>query len=127
MEKKKVCIIGAGIGGLSAALRLAHSGFDVTVYEQNNNVGGKVNLIEKDGYRFGTGASLLTMPFVIEELFRDSGEEIDEHLKFVKLDVLCKYHFVNSETIIGYSDTKKVYFNNPLAQHSRTPKLHFRF
>ena len=36
MEKKKVCIIGAGIGGLSAALRLAHSGFDVTVYEQNN-------------------------------------------------------------------------------------------
>ena len=47
MKKKKVCIIGAGIGGLAAALRLAHSGFDVTVYEQNISVGGKVNLINQ--------------------------------------------------------------------------------
>ncbi len=51
---KEVIIIGAGLGGLSAAIRLAKSGFSVTVLEKNENVGGKVNTVEADGYKFDT-------------------------------------------------------------------------
>jgi phytoene dehydrogenase-like protein len=68
MKKKKAGIIGAGIGGLSLAVRLAAMGVDVSVFEQNSTVGGKVNTIEKNGFKFGTGASLLTMPFINEDL-----------------------------------------------------------
>ena len=66
---KKVIVIGAGLGGLSAAIRLAKSGFAVTILEKNENVGGKVNFVEANGYKFDTGASLLTMRHVFEDLF----------------------------------------------------------
>ncbi len=67
---KEIIIIGAGLGGLSAAIRLAKSGFSVTVLEKNETVGGKVNFVEANGYKFDTGASLLTMRHVLEELLR---------------------------------------------------------
>ncbi|MBK6680297.1 MAG: FAD-dependent oxidoreductase [Ignavibacteriales bacterium] len=67
---KKVVVIGAGLGGLSAAIRLAKKGFSVTIVEQNNKTGGKANEINEEGFRFDTGPSLLTMPFVIEELLQ---------------------------------------------------------
>lgn len=67
---KKVVIIGAGVGGLSTAIHLAIKGFDVTIFEQNDFVGGKANKIFKNGYSFDTGPTLLTMPFVLENLFQ---------------------------------------------------------
>ena len=67
--KKKVVVIGSGIGGLSSAAVLAFSGFDVTILEQNEKVGGKANLLEKDGFVFDMGPSLLTLPEWIDEVF----------------------------------------------------------
>jgi phytoene desaturase len=101
---KNVCIIGAGIGGLSAAVYLAKLGFEVDIYENNSTVGGKVNLIEENGFRFGTGASLVTMPFVLSELFNFAGENLDEYLTFDKLKILCKYFFSDGTKINAYSD-----------------------
>ena len=69
--KKKVCVVGAGIGGLTCAVRLAQLDFDVDLYEKNSNIGGKVNQLEENGFRFDTGASLVTMPFVFDKLFED--------------------------------------------------------
>ena len=69
MKPKVVGIIGGGLSSLSAAIRLAHLGFQVKLFEKNENLGGKMNLVQQDGFRFDTGPSLLTMPFVIEELF----------------------------------------------------------
>ena len=62
-------IIGAGLGGLAASCLLAHKGHDVTVLEKNSSPGGKINELSIDGYRFDTGPSLLTMPFILEKLF----------------------------------------------------------
>jgi phytoene desaturase len=107
MKKKRVCIIGAGLGGLSLSVRLAKLGLDVTVFEQAKSIGGKINIIDKQGFRFGTGASLLTMPFVIKELFEYADEDIDNYLKFKKLDILCKYFFPDSTIITAYSNRNK--------------------
>lgn len=88
---KKVIVIGAGLGGLAAAIRLAASGFAVQILEKNQNVGGKVNTVEADGYKFDTGASLLTMPHVLRELFAAANRKIEDYLDLVKLDPICRY------------------------------------
>ncbi len=88
---KKVIIIGAGLGGLSAACRLAKSGFAVTILEKNNSVGGKVNIIESGEYKFDTGASLVTLPHIFEELFEFCGKHLADYLTFQKLDPICRY------------------------------------
>jgi len=86
---KNVIVIGAGIGGLAVACRLARMGFSVTIFEKNDLVGGKVNLIEANGYKFDTGASLLTMKHVLEDLFNFCGKRMD--LEIVELEPICRY------------------------------------
>lgn len=107
MNPKSISIIGSGIGGLSAAIRLAHSGFDVTVYEKNSAPGGKTGSVSVDGFRFDTGPSLLTMPFVIEELFTSAGENLPESLTLNKLTNLCKYFYPDGTVLNAYSDKEK--------------------
>ncbi|KAA0090933.1 phytoene desaturase [Mycolicibacterium sp. P1-18] len=68
-----VVVIGAGLGGLAVAARLAATGHDVTVYESADTVGGKLGVVERDGFTFDTGPSLLTVPTVLEQLFADTG------------------------------------------------------
>ena len=72
----KAVVIGAGVGGLSAAIRLAAKGCAVTVLEQLPNSGGKLNLLEDAGFRFDTGPSLVTLPWVFEDLFTAAGEKL---------------------------------------------------
>lgn len=107
MVQKKVAVIGGGLGGLSAAARLAVMGFEVDLFEKNETIGGKANQIDRDGFRFDTGPSLITMPFVIQDLFKFTGERIENYLSLKKLDVLCKYLYPDSIVINAYSDTKK--------------------
>ncbi len=105
--KKKICVIGAGLGGLSAAIRLANKGFEVDLYEQNNTPGGKAGELKEEGYRFDTGPSLLTMPYVIKDLFEECGENIDDYLKIIKLDIICKYFYSDNTTIVANSKPEK--------------------
>ena len=90
---KKILIIGAGLGGLSAACRLAKSGFDVTILEKNECAGGKVNLVESNGYKFDTGASLLTMRHIFEDLFEFCGKQIEDYLEIKPLEPICRYRW----------------------------------
>ena len=105
--KKKICVIGAGLGGLSAAIRLANKGFEVDLYEQNNTPGGKAGEINESGYRFDTGPSLLTMPQVLGDLFSECNENVDDYLKINRLDLICKYFYPDKSIINAYSDFKK--------------------
>lgn len=98
----EIIIIGAGLGGLAAACRLAKSGYSVTILEKNANVGGKVNFVESGGYKFDTGASLLTMRGVLEDLFEFAERRIVNYLKIVPLDPICRY-FWSDETIFDAS------------------------
>ena len=68
--KKRVAVIGAGMGGLAAAIRLAAMGFEVEVFEKNDQVGGRVGRLEAEGFSFDTGPSLLLMTDTYRELFR---------------------------------------------------------
>ena len=65
---EKVIIIGAGIGGLSTAIRLLSKGFNVEILEKQNNVGGKVNQLNEDGHKFDLTASVLINPNIYKEL-----------------------------------------------------------
>ncbi|HSK72483.1 MAG TPA: FAD-dependent oxidoreductase, partial [Pyrinomonadaceae bacterium] len=104
---KKAIIIGAGLGGLSAAIRLAKSGFQVTVLEKNEEAGGKVNFIESGGYRFDTGASLLTMPHVLEDLFEFAGRELKDYLELIQLDPICRYFWTDGTQFDASGDLQK--------------------
>ncbi|NLT52559.1 MAG: phytoene desaturase [Ignavibacteria bacterium] len=98
---KKVAIIGAGLSGLAAALRLSKAGFKVTVFEQNKTFGGKAGEIKESGFRFDTGPSLLTMPFVIDELLSLSSED---KIEFIRPEVLCRYFFSDKSVFDANSD-----------------------
>jgi phytoene desaturase len=104
MAEKKVAIIGGGLGGLSAALRLKTIGFDVDVYEKNDSVGGKAGQVVNSGFRFDAGPSLLTMPFVLKELFEFAGENLEDYLTLNQLDIICKYFYPDKTEITAYSN-----------------------
>ena len=90
---KKAVVIGAGLGGLAAALRLAARGWSVTVCEQTDSPGGKMNRWEANGFRFDTGPSLITMPWVFEELFEAAGTRLRDHVEMVCVHPLAEYRF----------------------------------
>lgn len=104
---KSISIIGSGLGALSAAIRLAYNGYDVTVYEKNETPGGKARSLSIDGYRFDTGPSLITMPFVINELFESVAENPSDYLTLNKLTNLCKYFYPDGTVLNAFSDKEK--------------------
>jgi len=89
----QVIIVGAGLGGLAAAIRLAAQGRRVTVLEKNERPGGKLNLVREAGYTFDTGPSLLTMPWVIEELFAAAGRSLADYLTLEQIEPTCRYRW----------------------------------
>src|SRR5688572_12755356 len=84
--EEEVLIVGGGLGGLSAAIHLRLAGFGVTVFEANERVGGRANLILRDGFRFDTGPSLLNYPWVFEQLFAAAGRNLHDYVKLLPVD-----------------------------------------
>jgi len=89
----RVLVVGAGVGGLAAALRLRAMGHRVTVLEQSEEIGGKLGVVERDGFVFDTGPSLLTMPQVLEELFAFTGASVHDALGLHRLTHAAGYRF----------------------------------
>ena len=106
-KSNSISIIGSGLGALSAAIRLSHNGYDVTVYEKNSTPGGKARSLTMNDYRFDTGPSLITMPFVINELFESVGEDPNDWLTLNKLTNLCKYFYPDGTVLNAFSDKEK--------------------
>ncbi|KPL09700.1 hypothetical protein AMJ85_06205 [candidate division BRC1 bacterium SM23_51] len=90
---KKVAVIGGGVGALSGAIHLARMGFRVQLFEQNQKLGGKMGEHVAVPYRFDTGPSLLTMPFVVDELFQLAGYDRSSSIEFIPNEPLCRYFF----------------------------------
>lgn len=77
---KSVIVIGAGLGGMSAALSLALEGYNVQVFEKNDKVGGKLNTLDAEGYRFDLGPSILTLPHIFARTFEKAGKKIEDYV-----------------------------------------------
>jgi phytoene desaturase len=101
-EKKKIIIIGAGPGGLTSAMILSKRGFDVHLYEKNGIVGGRNGCIINKGYKFDIGPTFLMMKFVLDEVFHEAGKDINNYLKFIKLDPM--YRLIFSDKTIDVTD-----------------------
>ncbi len=96
--RSEIIIVGGGLGGLAAAIRLANAGYRVRLLEKNERVGGKLNIVAADGYRFDTGPSLLTMPWVVRDLFESVGRRMDESLEITPVDPVCRYRWPDGTT-----------------------------
>lgn len=102
MARRGAVVIGGGLGGLAAALRLAARGWQVVLCEQDVRVGGKMNLWTRNGFRFDTGPSLITMPWIFQDLFADVGSRLEDHVELVPVRPLGRYVFADG-TAFDYS------------------------
>ena len=103
-----VVIVGAGLGGLSAALRLAGAGRKVTVVERESVPGGRNGLLQRDGYSFDTGPSVLTMPSLIQDALACVGEDMKDRLELVPVDPLYRAFYHDGTQLDVHADTKRM-------------------
>jgi phytoene desaturase len=100
----KIIIIGSGMGGLSAGIRLAANGHDVTIFERNSYAGGKLSEFSVNGYRFDAGPSLFTRPDLVEELYEICGEDPVKLFPYYQLETLCHYFYEDGKRIRASAD-----------------------
>ena len=103
-----VVVVGAGLAGLSAALRLAGAGKKVTVLERENVPGGRNGLLKKDGYSFDTGPSVLTMPSLINDAFNCVGEDMKDWLELTPLTPLYRAFYADGSQLDVHADTNEM-------------------
>ncbi len=103
--KKKAVIIGSGVAGLATAIRLAHAGMDVSVFESNAYPGGKLSDFEQGAYRFDAGPSLFTLPHLVQELLALAGMD-EKDFPVFKLEKGCHYFYEDGLRLIAYHDQK---------------------
>ncbi len=92
MKQKKIIIIGSGIGGLASACLLGKAGFDVDIFEKNKEIGGRVGVLEKKGYRFDRGPSKYVASEIFHAFFTILEESFSRHVKLIKLDPQCRIY-----------------------------------
>ena len=106
----RVGVVGSGIGGLAAALRLLNKGHKVTVFETNDYPGGKLSSFNVGKYRFDAGPSLFTMPKLVDELFQIFQENPRNYFNYKKKKISCKYFWEDNIQLDVYGD-KNLFFN----------------
>lgn len=94
-----VVVVGGGVGGLAVAIRLRVRGHDVTVLERHAVPGGKLAVLERDGFVFDTGPSLVTLPHVYDELLRRAGTTLADEVDLVRLDPQFRYRWPSGRTL----------------------------
>ncbi|MFR3091653.1 MAG: phytoene desaturase family protein [Eggerthella lenta] len=90
---KRVIVIGAGVAGLAAAARLQHAGYEVTLFEKEPLVGGKMNQIREEGFTFDVGPTIVMMPELYREVFETCGRNADDYIPMEKVEPLMDISF----------------------------------
>ncbi len=91
-------VIGGGLGGMAASLRLRAKGYRVTLFDRAPMLGGRAQVFEKDGFRYDAGPTVITAPFLFEELFALFGRRMDDYVTLVPLDPWYRFRFPDGET-----------------------------
>lgn len=104
---KHIGIVGAGIAGIAAAVRLAAKGHRVTVFEANDYPGGKLTAFEDKGFRFDAGPSLFTMPTLMDDLFRIAGKDPKDHFRYHRREIACQYFWSDGTKLTAWSDKER--------------------
>mgnify|MGYP006146183885 FL=1 len=103
---KKIIIIGSGFGGMAAALRMRAKGFDVTLVEKHQELGGRARVFKKDKFTFDGGPTVITAPYLFDELFSLFNKKISNYVKIVPLDLWYRFVFNDGETFDYNGDDK---------------------
>ncbi|WP_163990071.1 phytoene desaturase family protein [Pyxidicoccus caerfyrddinensis] len=103
-QGRRVVVVGAGVGGLAAAARLAHQGFDVQVFEKTNGPGGRCNQLRANGFTWDIGPTIVLMPEVFEETFRALGRRIEDYLTLLRCDPNYRVHFRDGSDVTFTSE-----------------------
>ena len=104
MQPKKAVVIGSGIAGLAASIRLVAKGYEVHVYEKSDKPGGKLGFFSEKGYQFDTGPSLFTQPHQLEALLALVGEKFSDYFTYHKMPVSCHYFYEDGTFIEAFAD-----------------------
>lgn len=106
----KIIVIGSGFGGLSAAIRLQASGHNVTIVEKRDKLGGRAYVYEQDGFKFDGGPTIITAPWLIDEMFEAAGKKTADYVKLVKLDPFYNIRWEDG-TVFHYNDDRETLLN----------------
>ena len=106
--KQKVVIVGAGPGGLAAAILLQRSGVDVTVVERREVVGGRTSTMEQNGFKFDTGPTFFLYPRVLREIFAAAGRDLDEEIPMYRLDPQYRLVFGSGGELLATPDLERM-------------------
>lgn len=104
----RVVVVGAGLAGLSAAMRLAGAGREVVVLEREDRPGGRAGRLEMGGYSFDTGPTVLTMPDLIEDAFAALGEDYRHWLDLIPLDPAYRAFYPDGSTMDVFADPERM-------------------
>lgn len=103
-DRPRAIVVGAGLGGIATAGRLARSGYDVTVLEKNAVPGGRCGQLVRDGHRFDIGATLFLMPEIFAETYAALGERMEDHLDLRRIDPTYRVRFSDGFQLLLTSD-----------------------
>ncbi|WBA41127.1 1-hydroxycarotenoid 3,4-desaturase CrtD [Hymenobacter canadensis] len=125
VPKAAAAIIGAGIGGIATAVRLAVAGHRVTVFEAQESFGGKMHQLElPGGYRFDGGPSLFTLPELVDELFTLAGRNPADYFRYQRLDPITQYFFADGTRLTAWADEDR--FAQEVETKLGVPAAHVR-
>jgi len=107
-EMKKIIIIGSGFGGLSLAVRLQAQGYQVTIIEKNEKVGGHASQLKRKGYTFDMGPSLITAPDIVQKIFAAAGKRMEDYLDLLPLDPFYRIYYHDGTYLDYTGDSEKM-------------------
>ena len=101
---KKAIVVGSGFGGIASSLRLKALGYDVTLLEKLEQLGGRARVFKKKGYTFDAGPTVITAPFLFDELFNLFSKKRENYVKFKRLDPMYNFYFNQNKKSFNYFD-----------------------
>ena len=107
MRPRRAVVIGAGLGGLAVALRLLAQGLEVVILEREKTLGGRAAQIQERGFTFDVGPSLITMPWVLEELFGVAGVRLQDRLRMHRLDPFYRISWQDEDRAFLFSGERE--------------------